>query len=387
MLFGSGGHLKGYKPHVILHIGSSKTGSTALQAACRKHAAALLAAGVLYPKVSSHAISHHFLGMHFISANRLLRIFGKDYAGSQKGISADFNNQWKSIKRQVARHKPDVLLLSSELLFVVPDSQKAAALLRLLDDLAGSLQVVAYIRRPSDFYLSRVQQDLKHSDNLMPPAAIAFRAVIESWEQLLGVPVQLAPFARECLRDGDIFRDFIDRYLPQVDLADDLVAGRENQTLSPEGMALLQDFHRANKSAGGVLQTENARRFRSALKKAERLEGKPAKPALFPEIADYIDRSSTDLLWLDERYGIRFQGIRLDLIGAGGVRSFQKIAQVAEICEIDSVRKEALLLGVVQQLLSARIGFAEFLLSRYSRFLPSNLLLRINRVVRYWRAR
>lgn len=374
--------MKEHKLHVILHIGSSKTGSTALQAACRKHADALLAAGVLYPEVRSHAISHHFLGLLVKQPGEQARIYGQAYVGHPELLQADFAAHWRSIKRQVQRHKPRVLLLSSETLFVVPEPEKAAALRQLFLELAGSWEVVAYIRRPSAFYLSRVQQDLKHSGHFSPPDAIAFRDVVESWQQLLGAPVKLAAFARESLHDGDIFRDFLSRYLPQVRLAEDLRAGTANETLSAESMALMQDYYNCNHPGKERWIVEDSRRYRALLQKTERLEGGGRRPELRADIAAHVDRSSVDLHWLDAQYGIRFSGVDLASIGSGNADMYLRISRVAELCEVDQARKERLMLMMLRLLLTPRLKLPVFIVNWLSRHQNWLWLRGIKQVVR-----
>ena len=348
--------MKAHKLHVILHIGSPKTGSTALQSACRAHAPALLAAGVLYPEVRSHAISHHFLGMLMLAPQQQPKVYGPTYVDQPELLQADFAEHWQDIKRQVRLYKPSVLLLSSEALFIVPEPERAAELRRLLDELADSFEIVAYIRRPSAFYLSKVQQSLKHSAHFSPPGAISFRHVVESWEIQLGVPVKLAPFMRESLRDGDIFRDFISRYLPQVSLNSQLVAKTTNETLSAEVMALLQDYHRCNHPDKERWRVEGSRRFRRLMEKIDVFEGSGQRPVLSADIAGQIDRSSVDLLWLNSRYGISFSGVDLAEVGANESTLNRPDYQVADICEVDQARKERLMLLAMQTLLAPKIN-------------------------------
>jgi hypothetical protein len=319
------------------------------------HSPALLAAGVLYPVVRSHPVSHHFLGMLLRAPQEQSRVYGEAYVDQPELLQSDFAAHWQDIKRQVTRYKPSVLLLSSETLFVVPEPERAAELRRLLEELADSFEIVAYIRRPSAFYLSRVQQDLKHSGHFSAPGPISFREVVESWENQLGVPVKLAPFARESLRDGDIFRDFISRYLPQVSLTAQLVAKTSNETFSAEVMALLQDYHRNNHPVRKRWPVEDSKRFRRLMQKIDVLEGGGVRPVLRADIAEQVDRSSVDLLWLHNRYGIGFSGVDLDEVGTSQPAVIRSDCQVADFCEVDQARKERLMLMAMKTLLAPKI--------------------------------
>jgi hypothetical protein len=370
-----------YKPHVVLHIGSSKTGSTALQTACRKHSKALLAAGVLYPEVRSHPVSHHFLGMLVRPVDEQARAYGGAFADSPDLLRADFISQWRSVQRQVQRLRPKVLLLSSETLFILPQPEGAEQLRLLLEDIAGSLEIVAYIRRPSAFYLSRVQQDLKHSGAFVPPGPVLFREVIESWERLLKAPVKVAAFARESLLDGDIFRDFVSRYLPQVNLTSALVADQENQTLSAELMALLQDYHRTNHPHPRRWGVEDSRRFRLLLQKIDHQDQGFRRPQLRADLVKYIDCCSTDLLWLESRYGVRFVGLDMALVGTVEHGLFAGLDKVCELCEVDSVRKERMLLLAMHKLLRPRFKLPGLLDRWRARYLNSAVLRILRRLL------
>lgn len=345
--------------HVILHIGMTKTGSTALQTACTRHAATLAQASVLYPSVRSHPVSHHFLGLMLRPPGQEPGAFGRAYVGRPDLVRADFDAQWREVKRQIRRQAPHTLVLSSETLFHELTPERAAVLRAALAEVADSVEIVAYVRRPSAFYLSRVQQDLKHSAHFRPPAPLAFRAVVESWARLLEAPVRLAPFERAQMADGDIFRDFCARFLPALTLPADVTAPRANESMSAELMALLQDYRQVNHPHLGRLETADSRRYRRLLHKIEAAEGGGTRPQLCPDIAQAIDQGSVDLLWLDKVYGIRFDGIDYDAIRAPETVPLAEATRVAELCAVDAARMQALQMRALRRLLVPRIALPE----------------------------
>ncbi len=344
---------------VLLHIGMPKTGSTALQTACTRHAATLAQAGVLYPSVRSHPVKHHFFSLVVRPSELEPMAFGRVYVGRPDLMRADFDAQWNEVKRQIRRHAPHTLVLSSETLFHEMTPERAAVLRAALAGVANTLEIVAYVRRPSAFYLSSVQERLKKSAHIRPPAPLAFRAVAESWSRLLEAPVRLAGFDRSMLKDGDIFRDFCARFLPEVNLPEGMTAPRVNETVSAELMTLLQDYRRINHPELGRVETADSNRYRRLICKAEAAEGCAKRPKLRADIAQYIDQGSVDLLWLDETCGIRFDGIDYAAIRVPDDVSFADVKRVTDLCEVDTERMQALQMRAANMLLMPRIALPE----------------------------
>lgn len=334
---------------IILHIGTPKTGTTALQARMTQCAELLARQGVLYPRVSSHPITHHFLSFLMRERTGLPRLFRALYRDHPDWLARDYERNWNEVKAQIRKLAPHTLVLSSESLYVATDRERAGDFRDLLSGLGTEISVVAYIRRPSQYYLSRIQQDLKSSSTFPAPAAINFRERINFFETLFGQPVELFPYDRTKLYKGDITEDFMHRFFPDIVLPP--VGAEEtgvNETLSAESMALLQEYRRVNHPGNDYEIFPGNIRFRMLLQKTERDFDLYARPKLHAGIADFIDQATTDLLWLRDTHGIVFQGIDYGRVRAVEENPYRNCTQVAEVCEVDEARKAEILMRTVK---------------------------------------
>jgi len=334
-----------------------KTGSTALQTTFSHHAAALEKMGVLYPSVRSHPVTHHFLRLGFRPPDLSPRAFDLPYNDRQDLRLSDFYTQWRAVKRQIRRKKPQVLVLSSESLFVAPDPKYATPLRKALTEIADTLEIVAYVRQPSARYISHVQQTLKHANSFPPPGPLEFRAVIEAWEKEFNGPVRIVKFERSALKDGDIFCDFLTRFIPSVKLKMKAPELRYNETMSAEAMVLLQSYrllHHPDKNHGYI---EDATRFRRLLQKIEPSKHENRKPRLHTDIEHFIDHCSIDLLWLRDKHNIRFDAVDYEAIKPirPELNPFRDLKRADELCEIDERIMQDLSLQAIHKLITPRI--------------------------------
>ena len=97
---------------------------------------------------------------------------------------------------------------------------------------------MAYLRKPSEHYLSGLQQKIKWSTVVrMRPRPKEYRKVLESYDACFGPSaVSARLFHRDHLENGDIVADFCKHYLAEfrIDPAKLGVVGRVNETLSAE---------------------------------------------------------------------------------------------------------------------------------------------------------
>lgn len=333
---------------ILLHIGSPKTGTTALQACMTENHALLANQGVLYPRVSSHPITHHFLSFLLRERTGLPRLFRQLYRDHPDWLARDFARDWNEVKAQVQKYVPHTLVLSSESLYVATDVERGPAFRDLLRSLSPDISLVAYIRRPSEYYLSLIQQSLKSSSRFTAPGPINIRQRIEFFETLFEQPVVIIPYDRAHLHQSDITADFLHRFLPKVALPSNVVGVGVNETLSAESMALMQAYRRVNHPDDDYEIFSGSVRFRMMLQKVEREAGLYRRPKLHAEIANFVDHSTIDLHWLRDTRGIIFPGIDYDRVGAVEGGDICGYAQVAEICEVDENRKAEILMRTVK---------------------------------------
>lgn len=329
---------------VILHIGMPKTGTTALQTSLARNSAALRHHGMLYPLVESN-VSHQFLSLPLRERTGLPRELRGIYEGHPELIQRDFQRDWHRMLRQIERYKPHTLILSSERLLRVSDMERAEAFRDSLRQLSADILVVAYVRQPSSRYLSSVQQTLKGTGDFRAPGSIRFREQLERYATLYPGQLRVATFDREQMRDGDIVTDFAERFLAQ-DAVELLREKRhvENETVSAEAMAIMQDYHLVNRPGMGFGVQWDTSVFWRHLRLAERRYGLYTRPRLRHEIAEFIDRTSIDQLWLRDAYSIVFPQVDYDTIVEADANPYSELTRVDE-----AIKRELLMRMLKEQ--------------------------------------
>lgn len=124
---------------LILHVGSHKTGTSAIQRCADGNRALLLEDGILYPQTGQWPDkSHHNWAFTLL------------HAASPEDSDAAIDALVDELRAEIAQYDtaPPVGLLSSEILEKLPARRDKAPLVRhFLSRLAGSVQVVVFFRR------------------------------------------------------------------------------------------------------------------------------------------------------------------------------------------------------------------------------------------------
>ncbi len=339
---------------ILLHIGTPKAGSTAIQHACRAFESQLLEAGILYPKVNSSAVSHKFLAFALCTDEELPGHFRNLHKGKVEKKNRLFREEWDHICQQVNKYKPHTLLLSTEHLFDGFTNGRGEKLKEVLTELSDDVEVICYVRRPSAYYLSLTQQILKSSAAMPAPKPVSYRGQLEQCISLFK-RIHVVPFEREQLKGGDVVHDFFERFLPH-ELLSVLEGwkGARNETLTAESMAILQDYrllHHGNKNREKVI---DSKRLLVCVRISEALSAWNERPKLKPEVSDFIDHSSTDLIWLRDRYGILFAGVDYSKVGERN-NNYISALKVDEICQVSGIQLQRIQLHALRILLVWRI--------------------------------
>ena len=330
----------------LLHIGMTKTGSTALQQSLRRSHAALRARGVLYPldPARPDSINHKLI---------LAGLF--DWRGSRSGLlpaaerppsrAPDCARFFADLRATIAAAPPRCLILSTESLFRILPAAAPARLPGLLAGLTADLAVVAYLRRPAEHYLSRLQQHLKAAHAPPQPSPPRYRAVLEQYATIFGAEaLALGVFHRTTLAEGDVVADFAARRLaPYGVTRADLAAPVEtNATLSAESVDISRRFRLAFHRDRDHRFTPDSTRLVAALRAADAATGAP-RPRLRPGIAERVDAAQPDPLWLRDRHGIVFPEFDYARLEAGRPPPPEGDLALEDIIEIDRGRERAIL--------------------------------------------
>ena len=302
---------------LLLHIGHTKTGTTSIQGFCARHRHTLLQRGILYPW-TVHGRDHHtLLPAGFVRDGTVEPsphgVFFDDYDAFKRSY-AQF---WLELKKDIARFKPKILILSAEQLFknFAPLSHRDFR--NLLSELTEDVEVVAYLRHPVDDLQSRIAQRVKRG-RLIPNLHRPVRQVLEYYESLYPGHIHPNLFLTEAMHGGDVVDDFVHKFLPQ---ATDLLStprNRRNESLPAALLFLLEKIRtqsqpnqvdRASEQAFLQIQAANQAFHRLGLHKRY-----PEKLQLRDEVVRHIVAEAGDFLWLRERYGLVFPDLAYESI-------------------------------------------------------------------------
>lgn len=332
---------------LVLHIGQSKTGSTALQKRLLASAGALRQSGILYPRSNGRG-THEFLTLPLSFEQEGPRLLRRRLHESGVAPSQAFDRKWDALRAEMAEARLDCVVMSSEYLFTRLGLPGTEGLVDLLAGIFTTVDIYAYLRRPSQHYASMVQQRVKHAPDIVPPAPSRYRRQIESWERWFPGRVHLRVYDRAGLRNGDIAEDFCHWALgpDPLPLAP---PGQANVAMSAEAAALMQDLQieAARLGPEGKSLLASARQVLLA---ADAAIG-PAPPVLLPGLASYLDHASVDLLWLREARGMVFPGVAYDRIGPlpRPEGRFERIGDVLRVDPARLWRLQSALAGMIQR--------------------------------------
>jgi hypothetical protein len=282
---------------IILHIGFPKTATTSLQLGLKANRTRLEAAGLLYP-----LIDRDF-------KQRYLKFLVSTH--QDPGQADALRRLAECISRHPDKH---VLLSCEELTGIQMTDFSETSLARLRDflcTLTSDIRLIAYVRNPAEFYVSRMQEKLKRSGGIVAPDSfLARRAdVLAQYEKVFQVKAIVRQFKRSELIGNDIITDFFGQFheLFQIDVAawDRVTA---NESLTPETMFVLDLAHRAAPERHSRLTRDGkANRFWRNLRRIAQSLDNTNKPILFRDAAEAIlQANEEDSQSLAERYGISF---------------------------------------------------------------------------------
>ncbi len=336
-------------PEVIVHFGSAKTGTTALQTSLAASRAKLKQHGVLYPE-AGEGEAHHLLAALFkepeVLHPYLLTVYGDAEAMRERAEAA-----WSAIVRQVKSEKPHTVILSSEFFFGRLTPQAMERFAERLDELGGRVTPVVYVRDPADWLLSQRQQSTKSSGTLASLRVASVRPTITLIEDALDVPMVVRGFDRSLLEGGDIVTDFATHALAGRVQSDWLVSETQNESLSPEAMDLMQTFHKLRSPQEKWNYGGAAKVLRDRIAVAEAMLGGPVRPKLKPAWRKAIYRQATDLIWLRDTYGIVFPKVDYGIAGTADGAFEDWDGRIGSLVDFDAERRDAIVMHVIGDLI------------------------------------
>lgn len=230
---------------LVLHIGTGKTGSTALQEGLYFAHKNNALGSVCYPRLLGK--HHHNELCTLVMPHERIR---RDIRSRYPQDNQDYQNYVASVRSAFVSDiaEQQTVLLSGEY-FCGFNSQEAKAFVTILRQLGFTeIHTLVYFREPVSLYLSQIQQRLKASSTFSDPRTFQFGylRILEHWEGLT-TSLSVREFDRRRLVGSDIVDDYL-AFVEKVVGVQLTVPIRHrrasNESLSAASMALLQDFRR-----------------------------------------------------------------------------------------------------------------------------------------------
>ena len=285
---------------IIYHIGDAKTGTTTLQRCLSQNRGTLKRQNILYPNLIIDGIAHELLTIatHSRIQRSMVSKVGSDYKKALK-ISLD---AWKDLGEKVANEQPETLIISSEFFLYAPRLEVIVELTRKYLSENAQLVFLCYLRQPSDWYVSALQQQLKANWKIPPIKLTSKLKIISKFSEIGDVLVR--SFSPDHLKDGDILSDFCSALM--IDQSEfQLSKSRENKSLSAESTILLQAYRlKYHFDRQDVFTHDTTQFINRLIKEEERNPSRFTKLQLKPEIAQFLDQRTRETEELKRLYGV-----------------------------------------------------------------------------------
>lgn len=304
----------------ILHVAHAEPSGTELQATVNGSREALLGNGVLYRASPNERHNNHKLGfVDLLPPERVLRHIAKNSTTHE--VPAGRDELLDPIRAEIARHRPDRLVLSAETRFGNWQPEPRRRFVEMLRSMAAAEPaIVACVRRLSGYILSFTQRRLRFSYEVKILRCLFFpRPVMRIRHDLGTGRVHVREFALGLLRGGGVVTDFVAGFLPPrgVRLEDPAAGRNENASCSAEPSDALRRYRRTIYRGGNDRFTSTRWVFLGAFDRAETSPALP-RPRVPWSLVGRIDHGRPDLLVLCEGRGLELPDRRYGRLGRWG---------------------------------------------------------------------
>ena len=296
---------------LIIHIGTPKTGTTSIQKGLAMMRENLENASCNYPDENDDC--HNILEALVCDYDRLHRVYKSQYKNTPAQAYTDaFNLKERIVK---ASGKYEYTIISGEYLL----SLKKNEIENLIDEFGFKLKditVVCYVRKPSDFWLSSIQQTIKASTTFDNPLIqkYPFMKGLQTWLNVIPKKnIIVRPFIRTELKGSDILFDFVDNVLCEqigIDLKDiELPTIISNKSVAAEASILMQELRLEKLDAEDNTFTKESKQLTNAIIRNARIMDL-TKMKFDDDISTAINLAhATELDWLKNTFNIVFPGV------------------------------------------------------------------------------
>ena len=331
-------------PRLLLHIGHPKTGTTALQSVLSANAKTLLKnASALYPTQTEPTEFKHAFAIPWLfqADNESIRRRAKASGDQLKEISKQY---WHSLISEVQTTNHNISILSAEGFWsIINDAPQGQAdfFRHKLYEIASHITVIAYLKSPARYFLSKINQNLRNFRLVKLPSANYLSEAMQDWERIRFNSYSWRIFDRTLLANQDIVDDFCIHYLPSTLKAADLTregVEQANSSVSNEALAILEELARTHPILTSNIYDSRRHKIVRILRQFDRAVGGELRPSLKESAAAGIVKRCSDLGWLQNR-GLSFPDIDPAWIHQTPTTNLpDTFTCVSDFCPIDSDR-------------------------------------------------
>ncbi len=242
------------KRHVILHIGTMKTGTTSIQQVFAKRRDDILAQGACYPR-SPGAQAHELLTYAAAAGQRGPKAGDTFWKGVEPQVRLrQFRTEFDAELRAVPDHVGRVILSDERFSFYLRSREHIAALKAILDPYFDTFTVIAYLRRQDSFLASRYAEQLrvgtvgepdhrhKNPDRLQD---YDYRWLLANWASVFGQEAMKPRIYERVTKGGfDSVKDFLVACGLDLTVSDDDRGARSNPSMNLSGQHVLREVGR-----------------------------------------------------------------------------------------------------------------------------------------------
>lgn len=347
---------------LVLHIGMGKTGTSTLQRTFFLERTKLAAAGVLYPTSQRSSFRHHQALMCLVAPMELLsREFASLKAAGLHAVRSAGKQFWDDVVQQIDAERPETVVLSYEALIYLP-AQQISDLRTILADVFSEVDVVAYVRHPSSYWLALTQQGVKFTYAVKPPGAYHNRVSrhLARYVEVFDGKVAARAFDPLILKDRCIVRDFLAVHLPEVTFPDAAIdVTNVNESISAEAMCIMQDLHRHDAPDTAPLHPDES----SELVRLLALVGTEVEqttPRLRRGIAEQLVRNhQVELDWLHAQFGMTFPSWTGDGSAAEAMVPSAGSSELRDVLDVEVAQVERTMSALLRRLSSRSLALRE----------------------------
>ena len=264
------------RPRFVLHIGATKTGSSALQAMLARNRRLLVQNGVLYPTAGEHSNSHHLIAA--ASHPNAWMMHRSRVPEPPEERTRYLHDMVSAAREEAARFGAHTILLSSEYWWGRLPPENIGNLAKAFG--GHEVDVVAVVRRPDDWLFSSYLQAVKSGATedfadwgaviaKSPLRGFDFHDVLASWRD------GLRPANMIVLRYQDVKSSIFNGFTSSIglNLPEKGPGPRVNLSPTIEGLHRLLEVNRSTQSDDmkAALRAEVLERHSSASQNANRL--------------------------------------------------------------------------------------------------------------------